>query len=426
MGTVTARGAARDLGQGRGNPEGIVGVYDLMESKLRALGTAKLDRAGLLTELTEQATLARARLQAERPASGIRSRVAAVEVETERAGRLTLRLTYVSPGASWRPSYRATLDESGDVLLVAEGVVSQGTAEAWSSVELKLSSASPALGVEPPMLTPQLVQPWVPKVYASNPQVSEKMEVPGRHYQNVLTLAPGVQDFDGGGEPDVAGTRSTVSESEIARSAYDVSFRVPGRVDVSADGSDHRVVLRQETLAANLVHRTVPGLDDRAFLTAVTTSPKDYPLLAGPVRVFSGGAYLGSFPLAETGPGVELTLPFGVDNRVEVIRVPEPQLASREGISGKQRQIHTVERTIVHNLMDRPMTLVLEDRLPVSEDERIVVQMGRGTTPGFRDSERRPGVKIWTLELAAGEKREIQFDYTVRHPRDMVVAGLGS
>jgi len=177
-------------------------------------------------------------------------------------------------------------------------------------------------------------------------------------------------------------------------------------------------------LKANVVHRTVPGFNDRAFLTAVTTSPEAYPLLAGPVRVFTGGAYLGSFSLKETGPGVELTIPFGVDNRIEVLRVPEPEMKSREGWTGKQKQVHKVERTIVRNLMDHPATLVLEDRLPVSEDERIVVQIGDATTPGYRDSERRPGVKLWTIELAPGEKREIVLDYSVRWPREMTLPGL--
>jgi uncharacterized protein (TIGR02231 family) len=142
------------------------------------------------------------------------------------------------------------------------------------------------------------------------------------------------------------------------------------------------------------------------------------------VRVFADGAYLGSFPLKETGPGVELTLPFGIDNRIEIVRVPEPQMKGRSGITGKYRVVDRTQRTLIHNLLGREATLVLEERLPVSEDERITVELGKGTTPGFKDSPRRPGVKLWTLTLAAGEKRELKFDYSVRYPRELNLPDL--
>ena len=156
----------------------------------------------------------------------------------------------------------------------------------------------------------------------------------------------------------------------------------------------------------------------------MTTSPRDYPLLAGVVRAYTGGSYLGAYALEETGPGVEWTIPFGVDNRIEVVRVPEPGMTSQEGFSGRQRQIRKQERTIVHNLTQRDVTLLIEDRLPVSEDERIVVEIAKSTTPGYRDSEHRPGVKLWTFDIEAGAKREVALDYTVRYPRNIDLRGL--
>ena len=61
-------------------------------------------------------------------------------------------------------------------------------------------------------------------------------------------------------------------------------------------------------------------------------------------------------------------------------------------------------------------------------DEQIEVQMGKGTTQGYRDSERRPGVKLWTIELAAGEKREVVLDYKcllALHVQIVAVADIG-
>ena len=130
-------------------------------------------------------------------------------------------------------------------------------------------------------------------------------------------------------------------------SAYNVAFEVPGRSDVPADGADHRVVLRQETLAATVAYRAVPALNPAAFMMARGTAPADYPLLSGPVRLFVGGAYLGSFVLPETAARGELTLPFGVDNRIKVERTVLPQ--SRES-SGKERQVAYSFRTTVEQI----------------------------------------------------------------------------
>jgi uncharacterized protein (TIGR02231 family) len=422
VGEVTATTQARDIGDGRGDPATIGAVYTLLETKLGTLGRESLDRGTKRRELSEELTVAHARLDTLRPSGAIRSRSAIVEVEARSSGKLTLRLAYLAPGSSWRPSYRATLDAAtGEVTLISEGVVQQSTGEDWSDIQLQLSSASPSVGVEPPMLVSWVLRPAV--VGFVEGDVMERVvaravadaPVPGRYYQNVLELAPGIQD---GAEPAVQ------EQGTIIRSAYNVAFRVPGVSSVPADGSDHRVVLVQQTLAANLVHRTVPGLEDRAYLTAVTTSPKDYPLLAGRVRAFVGGAYLGSFPLKDTGPGVELTLPFGIDNRIEIVRVPEPQMKGRSGITGRYRTVERTHRTLIHNLLGRETTLVLEERLPVSEDERIEVKLGTGTTPGFKDSPRRPGVKLWTLTLAAGEERELRFDYSVKYPRELNLPAL--
>jgi uncharacterized protein (TIGR02231 family) len=230
-------------------------------------------------------------------------------------------------------------------------------------------------------------------------------------------MAPGVAEAP----PPVP---SRAVESTVVRSAYNVAFEVPGTSDVPADGRDHRTVLRTESLAGTLVHRTVPSVDPRAYLTAVTTSPQDYPLLAGTVRVFAGGAYLGSLAHEETGPGIELTIPFGVDNRVEVTRVRLPRQAGREGLGGKQQTLDYAFRTVVRNHLDRRTTLILEDRTPVSEDERVVVELAKDTTPGWKPSEKRPGVMLWTVDLEPGEKRELMLAYEVRFPRDLVVPGL--
>jgi len=244
------------------------------------------------------------------------------------------------------------------------------------------------------------------------------LPIAGRFYQNVLTHAPGVA------ESSDLSSEATAAQAEVVHSAYNVAFEVPGRSEVPADGADHRVVLRQESLPGTLAYRTAPALEPSAYLTSVVKAPAQYPLLAGPMRVLTGGAYLGVYGLPETAPGAELTIPFGLDNRIKVQRVREPQDRALEGMTGKTRQIAYEFRTNLENLRNDEVTVTLEDRLPVSEDERIVVEMGKATTPGHQPSAYRPGVLLWKLTLAPREKRTVTLAYTVRFPKDLVVPGL--
>jgi uncharacterized protein (TIGR02231 family) len=409
---TTAETGSRELGEGRADPAALTAVYALLADKLRELGTRALERAERERKTMEALEVARAKLATLRPSGDIRSRVATVEVEARRAGSMTMRLAYVAPGAWWRPSYRASLDAaSGDVSLSAEGIVQQRTGEDWSGVALRLSTASPAEGVEPPHLAPWYLRPIEPVPFPGEADLDGERR--DRVFQKGPAAPPARDEFEA--------VEAEVAEAGVVTSAYSVAFEVPGASSVPADGRDHRVVLRTDTLPGALAWRTVPALDPRAFLTAVVRSPAGWPLLAGPVRVFAGGAYLGSFPLDEKGPGVEVTFPFGVDNRVEVVRVPLPREASREGLGGKQREVDFAFRTKVRNGLDRSIPFVLEDRVPVSEDERITVELTRDTTPGHEESERRPGVLLWTFELAPGEEREIVLAYRVRWPRELVL-----
>jgi uncharacterized protein (TIGR02231 family) len=421
---TTAQRESENIGSGRVDPAGIAAVYDLLAKRLGDLGDDELARREQAVKLAKDLELARAKLAATPAAGSIRSRVAEAEIEARQAGTLTLRLAYLVAGASWAPAYRATLDPvTGEVALVSEGVVRQRTGEDWKGVALKLSTAAPALGVAPPEMASLLLRPRTEGVVGGvvggvESDRFRELPVAGRYYQNVLDLAPGAQDRMADRVP------AAPLEAQVVHSAYNVAFEVPGRSDVPADSGDHRVVLRQEDLTGTLTYRAAPALEPAAFLTSIVRAPAQYPLLSGTMRVLAGGAYLGVYSIPETPAGAELTVPFGRDNRVKIDRVRQPQDRSLEGLTGKTKQIAYEFRTSVENLRDQPVTMILEDRVPVSEDERIVVEMGKGTTPDHTPSKTRPGVLLWKLTLAPREKKNVVLAYTVRHPKDLGVPGL--
>jgi uncharacterized protein (TIGR02231 family) len=85
-------------------------------------------------------------------------------------------------------------------------------------------------------------------------------------------------------------------------------------------------------------------------------------------------------------------------------------------------------KTIVRNGHDFAIKVAIEDQLPISENDDIVVEMLPSTTlPTTTNLRDRRGVLEWAFEAKAAEVREINFAWRVRWPKDkgvvMVPAG---
>lgn len=92
------------------------------------------------------------------------TREAQVTLACNGAERITVSLSYVVPGASWRPEYDLRYVPSGKgrvgpgtVELTVAAVVQQATGEDWKGALLVLSTAKPRLGAEAPRPAPLYV-----------------------------------------------------------------------------------------------------------------------------------------------------------------------------------------------------------------------------------------------------------------------------
>jgi hypothetical protein len=89
---------------------------------------------------------------------------------------------------------------------------------------------------------------------------------------------------------------------------------------------------------------------------------------------------------------------------------------------GNVRRILYAYKITVTNLLPEAATVTISDQLPVSQDEHIRVQSEKIVPEPTAQTELQ--VLSWTLELAAGETRDILMSFTVEHRRDIHVTGL--
>ncbi|MEH2543424.1 uncharacterized protein (TIGR02231 family) [Bradyrhizobium sp. AZCC 2262] len=356
--------------------------------------------------------------RAQKPPSKLEVRI---ELAAAAATKATLRVTYAVRNARWMPLYDARLDTGAKdrkpaLELVRRAEITQATGEDWSNVALSVSTVRTARGGSAPELSSLIVQ--YPQVPRPAPAASAAME----------SVA---QPLLRGGAGRVADVRERADEQQATAdvSGFQVVFKIPGRVSLSASEGAKSLRVSTATIAPDLAVRAAPVKDPTAFLEASFKQNEDAPLLPGRVAIYRDGIFVGRGQMAAASKEETVRLGFGADDKIKIERTV---VKRNEGSAGlivtTSKTDERAFKTTVRNGHDFPIRIAIEDQLPVSENEDIQVEMLPSTTPPTATNLRdRRGVLEWAFEAKAGEVRDINFAWRVRWPKDkgvvMVPAG---
>jgi uncharacterized protein (TIGR02231 family) len=201
-----------------------------------------------------------------------------------------------------------------------------------------------------------------------------------------------------------------------------VIHSVPLPQDLPSDGEFHRFRIAQRELqAVEEEFRAAPRFQEGVFLRARVSNEGDHPYLAGKVVAFEGPNLLGSFRMDERAPGEEFTIPFGPDPR---FRAERQRVSRVVDAGGRTTTVRYLFRTTLESFHSDARSVVLEDQIPVSENDDIVVKLLPGTSRGWEEDPEVPGLLRWTVELQPREKRDIELAYEVRFPADWYLPNL--
>ena len=386
-----------------------------LRGDLRGLGeqqrAAKDELAKLQAELDQ--------MRAARPRQRYEARL---EVEVLAAGDFEVEVNYVVGRAGWRPLYDMRLREgdAGGAAVVAVtnlAEITQNTGQDWTNVRLSVSTARPALNQRAPELKPWFIDAYQP------PQPQPRMY----KAQMARESADVMHTMADEGPPMLAAMAAPApmaAEIEVAEAQQEgtaVSFLVAGGVDIPGDGTPKKTVLGITDLSPRLDYLAIPRHTDAVYRRAKLTNTTGGPLLAGPVSLYVGDEYIGQNRLEYTPGGGEVELVLGVEERIKVKR----ELVRREvdkRLLRDQRQVNYGYEITLENLTQSTARITLEDQYPVSKHDQIKVRLDRATPEPNEQTELH--ILKWELDIAAGEKSTIRFEYQVEHARALRVAGL--
>ncbi|MGJ5178625.1 mucoidy inhibitor MuiA family protein [Bradyrhizobium oligotrophicum] len=359
-----------------------------------------------------------ARLQADRAAKPPSKMEVQIELSAAAATKATLRVTYAVRNARWVPLYDARLDTSARdrkpaLELVRRAEIQQSTGEDWSDVALSASTVRTGRGGSAPELrtvVAQYPQPPAPPM-AQLGTLSDKAV----RQRSVEAYAPAAA-------PEPA-KKAEERETAVDIGAYQTAFRLPGRVSVNANDGAKSLRISTATITPELIIRSAPVADPTAYLEASFTQAEDAPLLPGKVSIYRDGMFVGTSRLAAAGKDDAVRLGFGADDKVKVERSVVKRNEGSAGLIVTTAKIdERAFKTTIRNAHDFPVKVAIQDQLPVSENEDIVVEMLPATTPPTSTNVRdRRGVTEWMVDAKPGETKEISFAWRVRWPKDKAI-----
>ncbi|HET7887754.1 MAG TPA: mucoidy inhibitor MuiA family protein [Bradyrhizobium sp.] len=365
-----------------------------------------------------------ARLEADRASKPPSKLEVKIGLAANTPAKATLHVTYSVPNARWSALYDARLDTGAKdrkpaLELVRRAEITQATGEDWSDVALSVSTVRTALGGKAPELGSLVVQyPFVaqsPAPLSSSAPAAARALPPHLAKEQNLLADKAVDAVEKKAVADVSG--------------FQVLFRIPGRVSVSANEGAKNLYISTASISPDLVVRSVPVIDPTAFLEASFVQSEDAPLLPGRISIYRDGVFVGRGQMAAAGKEEKVRLGFGADDKVKIVR---SVVKRNEGSAGLiVTTAKTDERsfkTAIRNGHDFPIRTAIEDQLPVSENDDIQVEMLPSTTPPTTTNLRdKRGVLEWAFEVGPADLKEITFAWRVRWPKDkgvvMVPAG---
>ena len=404
--------------QGAGAGEDWNKVLALIAKELAPVNRAILEAGVRIRDTDRRIADAEGRLKAEAPSQEVRTEVK-IEVTAAQALDAEISVRYQVAGASWTPVYDARLATGTKAIapkigIVRRAIVQQRTGEAWNNVTLALSTTRPTAGTAAPELRPITVdyppdRP-PPPMSAPMPQVRSAPAAGAAMTDSSVSVAKARADQFKVEEAAV------VQQAQVEAGAFQAVYTIPGKQSLAPTGELRRLQIDETELEATLTVRAVPRVDERAFLYAKLVVPKTTPWLPGQVALFRDGTFVGNSRVPQLGPGQDHELGFGADDRIRVKSASIEEKRADSGIISSTRTETKSFKLTIKNLHERQIAFMIQDQVPVANNQEIKVEMIARPQPTKRDLDDRRGVAAWEDKLNPDEEKAIDFGWRMSWP----------
>jgi uncharacterized protein (TIGR02231 family) len=337
-----------------------------------------------------------------------------IQFNAKKPTSVKIETQYLVRGAGWSPLYKVAVSSELDAIdITMFANIKQKSGEHWHSAKLSVSNVIPLRGARLPTLSSWVLD--IPRPLA---------RVKGRAAAAAKKSTPGVMMADEAIEADKEAEPATFADADVRQFPLSFEYALQQTVDIESRDKETILPLFTKTLKGEILHYTVPRKSLRTYLVARVSA--DSELLPGPLNVYLGGRYVGKTHLVEKRAGENFDLALGADRQVTVKREKISDKVKETTFFGKVEK-DTVLRELsykltIENLKKKPVEVQLMDNIPVSRTDRIKVNnLVISPEPTVENYNNRIGVMIWNLKLAPSAKQEINIDFVVNYPKEVLL-----
>ena len=394
-------------------------------------------------------------------------REALVFIDKAAAGAAEIQLSYLVNQATWTPSYNIRAAEgAAGVEVEYNALAEQMSGEDWSGVALTLSTASPTMIADSPVLAPLLVtlrendyggnrsaqMPGQAQAdqQAWNQDIDElkgkykKAQQSLREQQGLALLRDRKGSVTRNWEMNTAsnqfqelelaasgsGARALRELQEQKTLGLSVNYGLPGKTSVASRSDQQIVRIAKLSLPAEFRNVAIPLLGEEVYRQASITNNSEIALLEGRTTVYLENDFVGNGTIPMVARGQRFIAGFGTDPQLRAWR----EFVSRdERFQGGNREVSFQYRLVLDNYNTDEMPVRVFDRLPYTPSGGVRVTLGEMTDELSDDKEylrawRPHNILRWDIAVPAGAAattaRIVRYDYTLEYDRNKSIRVL--
>ena len=341
---------------------------------------------------------------------------------SSRSAEAKITFSYLIPNTDWDMVYDIRASKDSETFgLTVYGDVYQKTGEDWNDVSLLLSTGAPSNRPGSPYFAP-----W----YLTVPYARRDESVYGAAKSKRMAEMPMAQKAEAAPEEEKA---APAPEVKIAEKGAFIEMELPLRQSIVSSDRKQKKFIRdfsfEKGASLRYMYECYTWHAREAFLTAEITNSTNIALLPGAAQVFIENEYSGVIRLPALPAGKKQVLPLAPELRLSAEKVLVSRYEESKGVFGGKTRIVYSYQINAENTMKTPQTLVVRDRIPVSQNEKIEVEIRNATVQPLpeenkEDTEYRQGQRKYQIDLKPGEKRAIGYELVVTYDREAGVEGL--
>jgi len=339
--------------------------------------------------------------------------------------KASVYISYIIPYTRWKMQYDFRADnKKKTVHMTVYASIYQNTGEDWKNVKLSLSTGAPVSSISPPYLYPWYIDVRHRRSYRAN---KSKYSYYKKRSKN--GIGRGKMD-DGVSIKE----KKKEYKTKVSKKGAFFEIQMPLKQTILSSPKYQKKYLQDFTIdgknVAEFFYTLSPAVSRNSFLKVKTTNKRTLPWLRGNGQIFLMNQFMGKTTIPYTPQGKSETIVLGNESRIKGTKELVKKYEDTTGVFGSNRRISYSYKITVENQMPETTTILLYDRIPISRNKKIVVEL-KGLSLNFTTSEKdkktspyQRGIRKWRLKMRAHSKRIITYTVHISFDKKLSISGL--